>query len=532
MPLTLMAAEAVGWFDAARSRLGRPHTPSCQSTRIIDLIHTMSIHLIKTLRQGFMKASPRGRAKVSQAMVLVLSGLMFGCATTPTPLSLTPDSNLKALPDAWMAPVPHQGSVTRLSEWWQRFEDPFLLDLIKQAQEANPTLEMAAARLDQARAEAQQARAAGSPQGGLGAQWMRSRQMPELITASQHAAQLSVSWEWDLFGRLRAQHDAASAQVNMTQTEWHEARVSLAADVASAYLALRHAQAQEEIAEWDTRAAQSMAEWAEMRRQRGLDSVSDVALLNAHWAFAVATRATRRAEAANALQVLSVLTAQAPTSLAQRLMPLETGTGSLQRRVPQAPPFAWAALPLNTLAQRPDLLAAHHQWLAAAYSEQGVQADAWPRLSLTALIGYSQWGSLSGAVGSLGPSLSLPLFDGGLRQGQRDAAAARTRQAAAAFEARWRQAFAEVEEALQSVASAGERQREADRSRHEWERVVSDANLLAAAGIQSGPQRVGSQRNALAAYSAVLAIHHEHAQAWVRLYRALGGGFEPQNDRG
>ncbi len=490
----------------------------------------MNIDEVKTWRQGLWTARPQYRLKFLPAVVVLSCCFLLACTTKGTSVPLLPDSSIKALPDAWMAPLPHEGSVTRLAQWWQRFEDPFLSDLIEQAQQASPTLQIAAARLDEARAEAQQAGAAGSPQGALGAQWIRSRQAPELTAVTQHGAQFGVSWELDLFGRLRAQRDAALAQVNASQSEWHEARVSLAADVASAYLALRHAQAQEEIAEWDARAAQALAEWAEMRRQRGLDSASEVALLNAHSAFAVATRATRRAEAANALQVLSVLTAQSPGSLAQRLMSPDIKTDSLQRRVPQAPSFEWALLPLNTLAQRPDLLAAYHQWLSAAYREQGVRAEAWPRLSLTALIGYTQWGRLSGAVGSLGPSLNWPIFDGGLRQGQREAAAARTRQAAAAFEARWRQAFAEVEDALQSVASSGERQREADRSRHEWERVVSDTTLLAKAGIQSGPQRVGSQRNALAAYSAVLTMHHEHAQAWVRLYRVLGGGFDPQND--
>jgi outer membrane protein TolC len=216
--------------------------------------------------------------------------------------------------------------------------------------------------------------------------------------------------------------------------------------------------------------------------------------------------------------------------LGQQLAPQAVQAPLLQRRVPVAPSFTWSALPPQTLAQRPDLAAAHQQWLAAAYSEQGVRAEAWPQLSLSGLIGNARlgWGSgsTSGAAWSIGPSLSLPLFDGGLRQGQRDAAKARTAQAAAAFESKWRAAVLEVEEALQLVASAAERLREADTSQREWERIAADATRLAQAGVQSGPQRASTLRNALSAYGAAVAIRHEHAQAWVRLYRVLGGGFE------
>jgi len=436
------------------------------------------------------------------------------------------------LPTAWLAPLPHQGSPLQLAQWWQRFDDPALVALIQQAQAASPTLQGAAARLAQARAQAQQAQAGLWPQVQAGAQLSRARQVPDFQPATVSGAQVSAVWELDLFGRARAQRDAAGAQAQAAQAQWHAARVSLAADVAASYLALRHAQAQEEIAELDVRAADDLARWGELRRRQGLDSASDAALLATQRAAAVAARADQRARSAIALQTLAVLTAQSAADLAQRLAPPAVVPASLQRQVPAAPPFAWQALPAQTLAQRPDLSAAHQQWLAAVFDQQGVRAQSWPQLSLTGLIGGARlgWGSgsTSGAVWSIGPALSLPLFDGGLRQGQRDAAAARTQEAAAAFEARWRTAVAEVEEALQRVASAGERQHQADTLQREWEGIAANAARLAQAGVQSGPQRAATTRNALQAYSAALAIRHEHAQAWVQLYRVLGGGFEAQ----
>lgn len=461
---------------------------------------------------------------------IALAALLSACASTPPAGPPAQVAATPQLPAAWLAPLPHQGSATELARWWQRFDDPVLVGLIDRAQAASPTVQAATARLAQARAEAQQASAGLLPQVQAGAQATRAKQAPDFRPATTSGAQFSASWELDLFGRARAQGAAAQAQAEAAQAQWHEARVSLAADVASAYLVLSHAQAQEEIAELDVQAAEALAQWGQLRRQRGLDSASDAALLNTQRAAAVAVRADQRAQTAIALQTLALLTAQPAADLGATLAPAPVQAPRLQRRVPAAPPFAWSTLPPQTLAQRPDLAASHQQWLAAAYSEQGVRAEAWPQLSLTGLIGNARlgWGSGStgGAVWSIGPSLSLPLFDGGLRQGQRDAAQARTAQAAAAFEARWRGAVAEVEEALQLVASAGERQREADTSQQEWERIAADATRLAQAGVQSGPQRAATFRNALSAYSAAVAIRHEHAQAWVRLYRVLGGGFD------
>jgi outer membrane protein TolC len=121
--------------------------------------------------------------------------------------------------------------------------------------------------------------------------------------------------------------------------------------------------------------------------------------------------------------------------------------------------------------------------------------------------------------------LSLPIFNGGNLAAQTQAATARTAQASAQFEQRWREVVNEVEDALQRVQAAQERRKLVDAAHLEWKRIADDAVRLAAAGVQSGPQRATTQRTALAAYSALLAVHQEQAQAWIRLYRSLGGGW-------
>lgn len=455
-----------------------------------------------------------------------LALLLAACASAPTPPTLP-----YTAPAAWRAaPLPHQGSAAELTRWWERFEDPALAPLLAQAQANSPTLAMAAARLRQARAESEQARALLLPQLQAQAQASRSAQAPTFQASGLAQGALAAGWEIDLFGAQRAQAGAASYQAQAAEAQWHDARVSLAADVAAAYLQLRHAQAQEEIAELDALLAAQLTEWGRAQQRAGLASGGDLALLATQQAATQAERAAQRAEAQVALQWLARLTAQDAATLAERLAPLPVDGRSLQRPMPKAPPFALNTLPAQLLAQRPDLSAAHRLWLAARQAQAAVDAQAWPQLSLGALIGQARFSlgstNTQDRVWSIGPSLSLPLFDGGLRRAQSAAAAARTEEGAAALQARWRQAVGEVEDALQRLHAAAAREREVTEAERLWKRLVRDATLLAQAGVQSGPQRAATQRQALAAQSAATAVRLEHALAWVQLYRTLGGGWQ------
>lgn len=455
----------------------------------------------------------------------------LAAAGSPQPVAHAPAA--AAWPAAWLAPLPHQGSTDALARWWQQFPDPVLATLVQQAQAASPELQSALARLQQARAEARQTEANRLPAVTGSATAQRGQAAPTFQAGTSLQAQAALSWELDLFGAQRAQGRAAEAQVAASQAQWHAARVSLAADVASAYLALRQAQAQAWVAQRDEQAAAQLAAWAVQSRAAGLLSVGDAALQATEQAVAQANLASRRAQVAQALQTLALLTAQPAAALQARLdTPVPLGPDGLPQLAP-VPPFAWQALPAATLAQRPDLAAAHQQWLAALWAEQAVAANAWPQLSLQGLLGQARLSaggsSASGLVFGLGPTLTLPLFDGGQRAGQRDAANARSAQAAAALEARWRTAVAEVENAATAVQAASARQARLDLVRQQWLAIARDARRLASAGLQSGPQRVAAERNAYAALGAYLAVQDEQAQAWVQLYRALGGGWQPSD---
>ena len=436
------------------------------------------------------------------------------------------------LPEVWRAPLPHDGSKAALADWWKAFPDPMLVNLIERAQVANPNLQVAAARHRQARALVTQARAGLLPQLGVSATLSRGKNLNSIPGVStQSDAQFNASWEIDLFGGKRAEADEHAAQADAAHHDWHAARVTLAADVAGAYVNLRLAQAREEMAELDGLLAAQLAEWGRQQQAVGLMNTSDVALLQTDASRATARRSAERAEAQVALQELALLLGVSAAPLAAELQApaLPTAGMSPRRSLPGVPAFAVHTMPAQLLAQRPDVAAAHQRWLAAQAHRRSVDAQRYPQLSLGALIGEARLSvdgqSSLNSLWSIGPSLTLPLFDGGARRAQSQAALAAADEAAAALQAKWQNAVAEVEESLERMAATRDRQREAESMAREWQGIAQRAVLQAQAGLHSGPQRVASQRNALTAHDDLLTAQADRAQAWFRLYRSLGGGW-------
>ncbi|MER2178143.1 MAG: TolC family protein, partial [Stenotrophomonas maltophilia] len=202
------------------------------------------------------------------------------------------------------------------------------------------------------------------------------------------------------------------------------------------------------------------------------------------------------------------------------------------RVLPSVPTFTVHTLPAQLLAQRPDVAASHQRWLAALAHQRSADAQRYPQLSLGALAGETRLRvggqSSVSSLWSFGPSLTLPLFDGGARRAQSQTALAESDEAAAALQGKWQTAVAEVEESLERMAATRDRQREAESVAHEWQGIAQRAALQAQVGLHSGPQRVVSQRNALTAHDDLLTAQADQAQAWFRLYRSLGGGWNAE----
>ena len=459
------------------------------------------------------------RAARRPAPVLALAALLLaGCATT----ALEPTARERA-PERWLATLPHGGDAQALVDWWTRFDDPLPAQLVAAAQAANPGLAQALARLAEARATLRSAGAARWPSVDGMAQATRGASASSAFAAAtQGSAGIDASWELDLFGATRAQVAAAQARSDQAAAGWHEARVSLAADVVATYVALRACEAQLQVADQDAASQRQTAELTREKVRVGFEAPANGALADGAAADAANRAIAQRADCDVLLNGLGVLTGVAPTDLRARLVPRTA-------QLPQPAAFAVTVLPAQLLAQRPDVAAAERALVAAAADVGVAEAARYPRLTFSGNLAAATLRSggvtLDGTAWGFGPTLVLPLFDAGARAGREDAARARYDAARAALDDRVRRAVAEVEDALVRLDAATRREGEALRAAQGFRDYFAAAEQRWRIGAGSLIDREDARRTALAASNALVNVQRERVAAWVSLYRALGGGW-------
>jgi NodT family efflux transporter outer membrane factor (OMF) lipoprotein len=449
---------------------------------------------------------------------LLAAALLAACASLPADMPTAAPA-----PKRWASTLPHEGSAAGLAGWWSRFDDPLLPDLVAGAERDSPTLAQALARIGQARAALRSTRAGFWPQLSLGASaaaFHEPAQDGHVLTGS---AGVDAAWEIDLFGARRQSAAAAQSRVEGSRLAWHDARVSLAAEVAQAYVSLRACEALAGVYEEE---AGSQAKIAQLTRQKvkvGFDAPATGALADAGAAEAANRLAAQRADCAAIVHALVALTGQSHDTLADQL-------AERRARLPAAAPFQVAAVPAAVLAQRPDLAAAQRELVAAA-SEVGVaQAQRLPVLSLAGTIAAvaTRVASITthGSNWSIGPVASLPLFDGGLRAAGVDGAQARYDEARAQFEQRARQAVREVEEALLRLDAAQRREADAQRAAQGYREYFAAAQNRWQVGAGSLIEMEDARRLSLGAQAALVGVQRERVAAWITLYKAVGGGWD------
>jgi len=445
--------------------------------------------------------------------------VLGACATTaPAPQVDAPT------PATWHAPLPHQGSVQALGDWWAQWGDPLLVDLVREAQALSPGVAQARSRLAQARATQAASRAALGP--SVDGQASASRGFNEQLGALASTAQLGLQaqWEIDLWGGNAAADSAAAQRLAGAQALWHEARVSVAAEVALQYSSLRTCLQQLGIAERDMHSRGETARLSALSERAGFTAPATNALARASAAEAAARTAQQRMQCNVELKTLVLLTGRDEAAL----RPLLADTPA--QPAPEAL-FTIAALPAQVLAQRPDVYNAEREVAAASADVGHARAQRYPRLALNGSIGAAHVRTGGNRTDlttwSIGPlALSVPIFDGGRRQAQEDAAQARYEEAVALYHARARLAVSEVEQALVRLDASTERNASA-RTAAEGYRASFDATEARwRGGMASLVELEDARRTALAAQNALAALQHERTAAWVALYRAAGGGWK------
>ncbi len=451
-------------------------------------------------------------------------GLLAGCAQAPAPrpVAVATPAHFDAIPPSWTEAAPADG--TPRGAWWQAFGDPVLDDLEARADKASPTLAAVLARRDEARAVLGQTAAALVPEvdGVASAEREREAQDRPLTTGSAvtynaYTVGAQLSYEIDLWGRVRNSVAAARSEARATEADLASARLSLQAQVADAYARLRGLDAEADLL---SRSVDAYTRAYDLTRRRHIGGAASG--LDENRAMTVLGNA----------RALAVDVANQRTTTEHELAALVGAPASGFHVAPVAHVIPAPGVPVGTpstlLQRRPDIAAAERR-IAEANARIGVaHAALYPLVTLGLGAGYQTTGpallSAPNTFWALGPlGLDLPLFDGGKRRAALRQARAQFDEAAANYRTTVIGAFRDVEDAL---AAARDLSREAD----EQQRAVKAAETTSQLsftryreGAADYLEVVTSQTDALNAERTLLAVETRRAQASVALVRALGG---------
>lgn len=468
------------------------------------------------------RTPPDSTARRARLALLLAATAWLGACASPAPAPTTGQA-MAPVPASWSTPTAGGASATPLAQWWQRFNDPTLTGLVTQALQANTSVKSAQAALRQARAQRDAQAAANGPSIGASASAQRS-QNGSADASNRFQAGFDASWEPDLFGGNRATLDASEASARAAQTDLADVQVSLAAEVAVAYVELRGLQARLQIAQRNLAAQQDTLQITRWRAQAGLASSLDLEQAVASTEQTRAQLPALQTSITQSLNALAVLTGQVPGALQATLGPAAA--------IPQAPADLALAFPAETLRQRPDVRSAEHQVSAALARVAAADAARYPSFRLSGSLGLSALtlGTLTDGASvlrSVLASVSAPLLDGGALRAQVQAQQAALDQARAGHEAAVLTALQEVENAL--AALRGDREKLA--RQQAAADAAANAELLARQRYQSGlidfRTVLDTQRSLLSAQDSVASTQATLSADHVRLYKALGGGWTP-----
>jgi multidrug efflux system outer membrane protein len=489
-----------------------------------DLPATIKRPARASLRKGGTPLRVALAAPVGIGALLFLSGCAFPAVG---PDYHRPDAPAAATYQNTAVEKEIVASSSIASDWWRDFGDPDLNQYIEQALKNNQNLKEALARVEQARALTGEARAGYLPM--IGATGMATREQTSETTTNQfpnsltttYRTPLTLSWELDLFGRVRRLNESAKANYEAVRTLAEATRLAVAAETASTYFALSATDQEARIVTNTLALQEEMLSLVVARRDAG--RASDLAVEQARLAVAtteadLAAVANRRAALKNGLSVL----------LGQAAPAFNIGE---RAQLEGTPPPVPVGLPSELLRRRPDL-AASESGMKAANAQIGVAKSAFfPAISLTGSAGFasSEIDNLiqhDSRAWSIGPSVYLPLFQGGRNRANYERSKAAYEETVAGYRQTVLNAFREVQDALTASQRLSEQADAIERAQHNAQRARELAEERYNAGGTSYLEVIDAQRSALAVERSAAALAGQRWITRVTLIRALGGGWE------
>jgi outer membrane protein, multidrug efflux system len=454
---------------------------------------------------------------------VLLLAFLAGCSTTKPY-----ERPVVELPAAWQESAPR---FAQDGKWWRIYEDPALDELIDESLGKNTDLLIAAARVDESRAIIGGVEAGYLPSLDARAGAMRQRNSTSTATSAQGVAReystyrgtLNLSYEADLFGRIRSSARAARAELEASEAARDAVRLALAAQVAKSYFALRALDEQVELTRQTVGLRESALGLQRRRYDAGVLSQFELRQLEAETAGVRALLPPLEREREREEAALGVLLGRSPKAIFESSLKVKLVEGEK----PGAPVLP-SGMPSELLLRRPDIVEAERRLAAANARVAAARAEMFPSIALTGAVG-SESAALSnlftGGSGlwSIGLALTQPIFAGGRLEALTEQAAARERALVAQYQKTLQTAFSETRTALAAQA----------RSRESYDAESARADALAetarlarlryANGVASQLDVIDAERGLLAARVARIEALRAHRAAIADLFRALGG---------
>ena len=451
----------------------------------------------------------------------LLSGLLLvtlaGCMPPRQPL---PPEAAFTPPAQWRESGANTADLSKT--WWQAFGDPQLTALVEAALANNTEVLSAASRVKQAREQIQLSRAALLPSldAALGAQ--RTRELSVLGMTHTTAVQpsLQVSYEVDLWGRLRRLREAAQLEYRATEAERDAIRLAVASTTARAYVSLLSLDRQLYVTRETVDSRQEALRVAEDRAALGYTSQLELTQAQSEYEAAAELLPQLQQAIREQENAVRLLTGRFPGDV-------ERGAGLLAIEPPPVP----GVLPSELLRRRPDIQQAELLLAASSLNLQAQRDRFLPQVQLSASLGRLFVNSLDYdpvRVWDLGASVLAPIFDAGRLEAGVNIAVAQRNQAAFAYRATALDAFREVENSLSAVSNLRQQLVRVAARRAVLERSLTYAQDRYRAGYSSYLETLDAQRNLFNTELAAVQLRESRLNALISLYQALGGGWQAE----
>jgi NodT family efflux transporter outer membrane factor (OMF) lipoprotein len=461
--------------------------------------------------------------------------LLVGCMSSPRlapPSAPTLDAALRSRADALAADAALVEQAPP-SEWWTLLGDSTLSALQAEAAQSNLDLQGAVARVEESRAQLGLADAGRWPQVFAEAGYARSalsEQSPLALLGaptspiSNWLVGVAASWELDLWGRLRRISESAEARLDASVYGMGAVQVSVAGEIARTYLLLRGVQSQLGIFEENRQIAQNLLRMAESRQRHGVATRFEAAAARADVAGIEARLFQLSQQRDGLMNALALLLGKGPRELDARL-----GTAGL----PVMPGRLPIGVPSDLARARPDILQADARLRSAVADIGAAKADFYPRVTLPGNFGFqafnaSDLGDWSSRRFDIGPTLYLPIFQGGRLQANLALSEARHRLAGIAYQQTVLRAWHEVDDALRAYIIEQQRHAQLQLAQGENQTALDVVQRAYQEGTADFTSVLVARRSLLLSQAELTQSTTASALSVVSLYRALGGGWSAE----